>query len=537
MFAKNEKCVSKLILTLMCLALFAANASAKPKSELVKEEAGYYYGYGKAGSNEDACAIAKKDLLESALTSTLRLSDPEADNITVTEDTVKERFTDIKPFFQSKNGQSVTYRIKVSEFEKDEKQYAAKLRAKLAPLYNVVSGKGNIGTRMSKAIEILQILSDCGETNLLTMQEKGTELYSAKVESLCSAAINELTYKFSEKDKIIPSTTQLTLTVKDKSGKAVTDLPLKAVWSMPYLSISTGSEEIAEVVSYVTTDAAGNAVIDYPIADEYKNKIVCLEVSIAFATIELPTAPMRRLQNESTTEARYLGISSFDDMFKSVEVKAGTYTTGAIASDTRANPKEKSRTAKVKAYRIDTDPVTNLQFAAFIYLTRSEEEPEYFSNSDYNAAQQPVVGVSVKMAEAYAKWLSEQTGSKYRLPTDDEWEIAARANTDYIYPWGNDDPSKGKKANYKGNGKFKKPSPVGSFADSTNAWGLEDMAGNVWEWTGTARNETADSSSATVKGGSWMDGPVDLRISNFKNIDKESGYPDVGFRLIKEVTK
>ena len=63
------------------------------------------------------------------------------------------------------------------------------------------------------------------------------------------------------------------------------------------------------------------------------------------------------------------------------------------------------------------------------------------------------------------------------------------------------------------------------------------MAGNVWEWTTTARGESSGSDARTVKGGSWMDGPVDLRISNYKNLDKESKNPDVGFRLVKEVAK
>ena len=63
------------------------------------------------------------------------------------------------------------------------------------------------------------------------------------------------------------------------------------------------------------------------------------------------------------------------------------------------------------------------------------------------------------------------------------------------------------------------------------------MSGNVWEWTSSAKNESEGSSNKTVKGGSWMDGPADLRISNYKNIDVNNGYPDVGIRLIKEVSK
>ncbi len=537
MFLTNIKNSSKLILALLCVSLFGAQAFAKSKSDLVKEEAGYYYGYGKAATNEEACFIAKKDLIETALTSTLRLTNPEADRISVSEDLIKARFADIKPFQQSKNGLSVTYRIRVSEWEKDEKNYAAKLRTELAPLYEVLAAKGNSGVRIQKAIAILNKLAEIGESDLLTMQEKGTELYSQKVQSICTLILEELSFSFSAKDQIIQNGTSITVTVKDAAGKAVSDMPLKAVWEMPYLSISTDDSEIAEVVSYVTTNAQGNAVIDYPIADEYKNKIVNLNVSAAFVTDENPSTTMRILQNQSIVDARYLYITSVNDFFASVNVAAGNYTVGSIPSDIRANPKEAARSAKLKGFAISVTPVTNYEYAAYVFINRFDTEPEYFSNTDYNQALQPVIGVSVADAEAYAKWLSEQLGATYRLPTDDEWEVAARAGTDYIYPWGNDDPSKAKKANYKGNGKCKKTSPVGTFADSTNAWGLVDMAGNVWEWTNNARDEQDDSVKRTVKGGSWMDGPIDLRISNYKNLEKDGQYPDVGFRLVKEVTK
>ena len=70
-----------------------------------------------------------------------------------------------------------------------------------------------------------------------------------------------------------------------------------------------------------------------------------------------------------------------------------------------------------------------------------------------------------------------------------------------------------------------------------NGLGLVDMSGNVWEWTSSQRNLSEDSTMGTVKGGSWMDGVMDLRISNYKNIEKSNIYPDVGIRLVKEVSK
>jgi formylglycine-generating enzyme required for sulfatase activity len=74
---------------------------------------------------------------------------------------------------------------------------------------------------------------------------------------------------------------------------------------------------------------------------------------------------------------------------------------------------------------------------------------------------------------------------------------------------------------------------VGSFEAGRNAYGLYDMAGNVWQWTSTHR--VAGTRSLIVKGGSWMDGPADLRISNRWEVDPAKGYVDVGFRLVREV--
>ena len=158
----------------------------------------------------------------------------------------------------------------------------------------------------------------------------------------------------------------------------------------------------------------------------------------------------------------------------------------------------------------------------------------------------PVVGVSWNNARAYVAWLSKETGGKYRLPTEAEWEYAARASTDTAYPWGNSIGEN--KANCSGDlcgDSYQYTSPVGSF--SANPFGLKDMNGNVWEWVedcwrgdykgapanGKARTDCGADASRVLRGGSWSYGPRDLRSADRNYDNPGSRYYNVGFRAAR----
>lgn len=518
-------------LSLICMA----QAFSKPKkTELIKEEEGFYYGYGKASTQAEALAIAKKDLIETALTATLRLQNEKASRVSVGEQCASERLDSLKPIYpKAKDFTTVAYKVSLKEWEKDSKLHDEKLRGKLTPLYNSITAKGPATEKLNKAAEILNILAEYGQADLLTLQADGTELFSRKVEAVCKSIVENLVFEIPTANGFVNPETEFSVKVSDKSGAAVSGLSVKASWEIPALPITTTIGEVPGVVSVVKTDSRGKAKIDFPMDEVFKGKILCLTVSTPFSMSERATKAMRKLDAETAVEGHYFYIENFDDFFKSVDIKGGEYSTGSVPQDSRAGAKEKKRTATLSAYAIDVVPVTNYQYAAYLYLTESDMFPEYFDNSDYNQENQPVVGITAADAESYAAWLSAQTGEKYRLPTDDEWEVAARADTTNVYPWGDEAPNKAKAANFRGNGKFNAPSPVGSFMNGANAWGIVDLSGNVWEWTSMVRD--GEEGFRTVKGGSWMDGPLDLRISNFKNIDSEVGSPDVGFRLVKDI--
>lgn len=129
-------------------------------------------------------------------------------------------------------------------------------------------------------------------------------------------------------------------------------------------------------------------------------------------------------------------------------------------------------------------PVTNVQYAAFVRST-NYKAPRHWPDGSLprDKAQHPVVWVSWRDAVAYCQWLSEVTGRRYRLPTEAEWEKAARGTDGRLYPWGNEPPD-AKRLNYDGSG-IKDTTEVGSYPPGLH--GLYDMAGNVWEWCSTLR--------------------------------------------------
>jgi formylglycine-generating enzyme required for sulfatase activity len=271
--------------------------------------------------------------------------------------------------------------------------------------------------------------------------------------------------------------------------------------------------------------------LDYPVRESFRNTGIRLRVSTDFARWT-ESAALADIDEASAVEATFRYFDDVDAFFsREALVPGGPFTAGAVPQDTRATRKEAPREASTSAFFIDLYPVTNALYRMYLEDTETETFPDYWDNPRFNRPDQPVVGVSYAEAMRFASWLSDQLGVVKRLPTEDEWEKAARGGREVIYPWGDESPSDGARAGYNGNGRFDATSPVGSYENGKNAYGIFDLAGNVWEWTSTRQ----DNGSLVVKGGSWMDGPADLRISNRREIDPSTGYADVGIRLIREV--
>lgn len=198
------------------------------------------------------------------------------------------------------------------------------------------------------------------------------------------------------------------------------------------------------------------------------------------------------------------------------------------------------------AFALSSTPVTVSQFENFVTQTKyktdaelknlcisvNESEIAPVSDSDWRnpgfkqSKDSPVVCVSQNDAKAYARWLSKETGFTYRLPTEEEWEIAARAGSKTDYWWGNKFGAGKANTGWAGTSwSNKSTSPVKAFAP--NALGFYDMVGNVREWTGDSRG--------LAKGGAWSFSPEMAKAYSELFVGPTTAANYVGFRVLREL--
>ncbi len=200
----------------------------------------------------------------------------------------------------------------------------------------------------------------------------------------------------------------------------------------------------------------------------------------------------------------------------------------------------------VKAFYIDTYEVTNKQYGQFLKSPAGRgHEPDqpygdympadYFTSGRYN--DYPVVNVSWYDAKAYCEWVGK------RLPTEYEWEKAARGTDGRIFPWGMEWDEKrcnwdDEGSNYQADG-YKFIAPVGSFPAGVSPYGLHDMAGNAWEWvedwyTGYPGSNRKDPDYGEIykvlRGGSWLRYPLGVTATARDYSDPALRFNSIGFR-------
>jgi len=193
-----------------------------------------------------------------------------------------------------------------------------------------------------------------------------------------------------------------------------------------------------------------------------------------------------------------------------------------------------AHTVHLKAYKIDKTEVTMGQYRLYMERT-GKPAPKHMDNKRFNQNDQPVVGVTWQEATDYCATLEK------RLPTEAEWEKAARGADSRYYPWGNEPDED--KANIRGKQDgYRYSAPVGIYPRGVSPFGILDLAGNAWEWTAdwyqphpgnTYPNDFYGEQFRVIKGGSWFSNMDLARIAvRGKSLpDRRNNY--IGFRCAK----
>jgi len=245
-----------------------------------------------------------------------------------------------------------------------------------------------------------------------------------------------------------------------------------------------------------------------------------------------------------------------------IRIVAGNFRMGAQNTDPRQpNHDPDAGVDESPAHEVDLDaydiaryPVTVQEFRHFLDDQDGYKNERWWKAGGFGQTQgpggweeqvlypnRPVVGVSWYEAAAYCAWIGERLRRQVRLPTEAEWERAARGTAGRKYPWGNEEPD-AERANY--GGEVGHPTPVGLYPQGATPDRIEDMAGNVWEWVADRyakdyyrqsppKNPTGpeSGSSRVVRGGSWFS-EASARASY-----RDSNHPDrrgsgLGFRVV-----
>lgn len=199
----------------------------------------------------------------------------------------------------------------------------------------------------------------------------------------------------------------------------------------------------------------------------------------------------------------------------------------------------------VDAFLLAVTQVSNEEYARFLNASGAPAPP-FWTDPNFKHPRQPVVAVSWFEAACYCEWLHEQTGRPYRLPTEAEWERAARGGVEgKLFPWGNEPPQS--LPDYDQRWK-KAPEPVARY--SPTSFGLYDICENVHEWcsdwyqpdyyaVSSERNPRGPEIGArrASRGGSWRHHVKVSRCAARSSIPPEFHYADYGFRVACDATK
>lgn len=229
-----------------------------------------------------------------------------------------------------------------------------------------------------------------------------------------------------------------------------------------------------------------------------------------------------------------------------IRIPGGEYAIGSDSGEVNEQPRH---IVVAEPFYIDKYEVTNAQYLEFVRDTGYPPPPRWRPDGTFwpEDADLPVTWVSWHDAQAFARWRG------VRLPTEAEWEIAARCTTDNRYPWGDSlitgEPPPLNVAGVRDTSLLG-PAPVHSYPEGASCWGVLNLAGNVWEWVGdwyhpAAYQHRAPHGPATVssdsllnqraiRGGSWLDPISSARTTSRRGLEPSARSDIVGFRCARD---
>jgi serine/threonine protein kinase len=334
----------------------------------------------------------------------------------------------------------------------------------------------------------------------------------------------------------VPGGQSVDETTLERSAPSVFKAPneLAATVHLSTFSGSTNSVPLARATG-------GNGTVSVNVFSYGKNKFIfggvalILLLSLAGGISWLALRENDKQDNRANASNTNSAGKGIDPPTGMVHVPGGTFIMGSNNEDQDSQP---AHSVTVKPFFIDSTEVSCEQYKNFLDAT-GRSAPAAWANGSYpdGAARLPVTGVSWNDADAYARWAGK------RLPTEEEWELAARGPNSLKYPWGNSWRAGCANADEEGAAR-KRMAEVGSHK-CTSPFGTEDMIGNAWEWTasdwvqypGGKLQYPTKGNEKVIRGGSWESSQKyasGVYRSGIESINDKSGYETTGFRCAKD---
>jgi len=221
-----------------------------------------------------------------------------------------------------------------------------------------------------------------------------------------------------------------------------------------------------------------------------------------------------------------------------IAIPGGTFKMGRNDGALNERP---AHSVQVESFLMDKTEVTNAAYYEFVKASDYNPHPSHWTGGKYlaNTGNKPVSFVSFEDAQAFAKWRSDRDGVTYRLPTETEWEYAARnGDKDDLYPWGNIWTVDNAVINVQGS----EPEDVGSKLAGQNYWGVLDLIGNVYEWTSSDLSAYPGSGAEILKkearriivrGGSAHPEKERITATSRRDVSPNEKTKILGFRLVR----